>query len=100
MIDIWSLQPQPHLQPRATLPRSRPTSGSHQGYEDNGSKGDEPPIVVTTPSAASSHTASDHSAGAVPKHWGEVVINPKRERKGMDAEGGNGRDVFDVLQVS
>ncbi|OJJ86180.1 LAMTOR1/MEH1 family protein [Aspergillus glaucus CBS 516.65] len=91
VIDIWSLQPQPHLQPRATLPRSN--SGSREGTAD------DPPVVVTAPSTASSNTASDNGTGTVPKHWGEVVINPRKDR-GAKAGGKNGRDVFGVLQVS
>ncbi|ODM17335.1 hypothetical protein SI65_07010 [Aspergillus cristatus] len=92
VIDIWSLQPQPHLQPRATLPRSN--SGSREGTAK-----DDPPVVVTAPSAASSNTTSDNGTNAVPKHWGEVVINPRKDR-GSKAGGKNGRDVFGVLQVS
>lgn len=98
VIDIWSIQPQPHLQPRATLPRSS-SSGSHK---DTNSANNEPPVTVTTVSAASSHTASDKSAGTVPRHWGEVVINPRREksRKGGNTGAREGRDVFGVLEVS
>lgn len=59
----------------------------------------QPPVTIV--SSASSHTASDTSAGGMPKHWGEVVINPRKDRKrGADVNDGGGRDVFGVLQVS
>ena len=92
------MQPQPHLQPRAALPRSS-SSGSQK---DIASSKDEPPVTVTTVSASSSHTASDNSTGTVPRHWGEVVINPRREksRKSGTADAKERRDVFGVLEVS
>lgn len=98
VIDIWSMQPQPHLQPRAALPRSS-SSGSQR---DIASSKNEPPVTVSAVSAASSHTASNNSTGTVPRHWGEVVINPRREkgRKSGNADAKERRDVFGVLEVS
>lgn len=97
VIDIWSMQPQPHLQPRAALPRS--SSGSQK---DVANSKNDPPVTITAVSASSSHTASDNSTGTVPRHWGEVVINPRREkaRKSGNADAKERRDVFGVLEVS
>lgn len=97
VIDIWSMQPQPHLQPRAALPRS--SSGSQK---DVANSKNDPPMTITAVSASSSHTASDNSTGTVPRHWGEVVINPRREkaRKSGNADAKERRDVFGVLEVS
>lgn len=38
----------------------------------------------------------------MPKHWGEVVVNPnkKRSRPNMKAEHDASRDVFGVLKVT
>ncbi|KAL4804354.1 late endosomal/lysosomal adaptor and MAPK and MTOR activator-domain-containing protein [Aspergillus unguis] len=95
VIDIWSLQPQPHLQPQATL-------HSQHSASSTSSKAHEPSVIVTTaePDAPGDSTAK---RGAIPKHWGEVVINPRkgRSRPGSGADDGDGaKDVFGVLKVS
>ncbi|RJE25918.1 hypothetical protein PHISCL_01760 [Aspergillus sclerotialis] len=96
VIDIWSLQPQPHLQPRATLQTS--SSGSEHDQEI--------PVTVTTaaPSERPAAAPSDKRGGTVPKHWGEVVINPrkgKKSRPGLNVdEDNNGANVFGVLNVA
>ncbi|KAL4885649.1 late endosomal/lysosomal adaptor and MAPK and MTOR activator-domain-containing protein [Aspergillus karnatakaensis] len=94
VIDIWSLQPQPHLQPQATL---------HNSVSSTSSKAREPSVIVTTidPDAPAEHPAN---RGAVPKHWGEVVINPRKgkrsSRPGSSADEAGDKDVFGVLKVS
>jgi len=94
VIDIWSLQPQPHLQPHATLHVPRSTSTSP--VTNDGSTH----LLVT--SDQTSITSRPNSGGAVPKHWGEVVVNPnkKRSRPSMKAESDTSRDVFGVLRVT
>ncbi|KAK1149231.1 hypothetical protein N8T08_006451 [Aspergillus melleus] len=100
VIDIWSLQPQPHLQPQATLHGPVSPSTSKSGTTD-----DVPVRITTSPPSEHPSSAGKDSAtkpGAVPKHWGEVVINPrkgKQARSGSDDEAPT-RDVFGVLQVS
>lgn len=46
----------------------------------------------------------DKHGGTVPKHWGEVVINPrkaKKSRPGLNVdEDNNGANVFGVLNVA
>ncbi|KAL4865605.1 hypothetical protein BDV12DRAFT_174420 [Aspergillus spectabilis] len=93
VIDIWSLQPQPHLQPQATL---------HNSVSSTSSKAREPSVIVTTldPDAPAEYAST--KCGAVPKHWGEVVINPrkgKRSRPGSSADENGDKDVFGVLKV-
>lgn len=94
VIDIWSLQPQPHLQPHATLhvPRSASTSPATNDGSTH--------LIVTSDQAST--TSRPNSGGAVPKHWGEVVVNPnkKRSRPNMKAESDASRDVFGVLKVT
>ncbi|KAJ5899366.1 hypothetical protein N7495_004110 [Penicillium taxi] len=82
VIDIWSLQPQPHLQPQATLQKSPKTDQTQQ------------PVTVSE-----GQTSRPTSDGAVPKHWGEVVVNPKRSRPDMKART-PAQDVFGVLKVN
>ncbi|KAL2839619.1 late endosomal/lysosomal adaptor and MAPK and MTOR activator-domain-containing protein [Aspergillus pseudoustus] len=94
VIDIWSLQPQPHLQPQATL---------HNSVSSASSKALEPSVVVTTSDTDAPDDAASAKRGAVPKHWGEVVINPrkgKRSRPGSGADEEGDKDVFGVLKVS
>ena len=113
VIDIWSLQSQPHHQPRGAFPRSTSNttagSGSHadvasdnldeQHQQQQLQQQQQPSVTIV--SSASSHTASDKNAEGMPKHWGEVVINPRKDRKrGVDVNDGGGRDVFGALQVS
>lgn len=93
VVDIWSLHPQPHLQPKATLP-------SHSQNVDQDAH-----VATTTTATADAEAESSthpHEGGTVPKHWGEVVINPrkKRSRPGLNTSEGNGRDVFGVLKVT
>ncbi|KAL5050689.1 hypothetical protein BDW71DRAFT_203414 [Aspergillus fruticulosus] len=94
VIDIWSLQPQPHLQPQATL---------HNSVSSSSSKAREPSIVVTTIDPDAPADSASLKRGAVPKHWGEVVINPrkgKRSRPGSSTADETGdKDVFGVLKV-
>ncbi|GIJ89583.1 hypothetical protein Asppvi_008526 [Aspergillus pseudoviridinutans] len=97
VIDIWSLQPQPHLQPRATL---------HGSVTSKASSSSDVPVKIITgdlsksPTSSKSGTATD---GIAHKHWGEVVINPrkgKKARPGLNTDETNGRDVFGVLKVT
>ncbi|KAL4929059.1 LAMTOR1/MEH1 family protein [Aspergillus undulatus] len=92
VIDIWSLQPQPHLQPQATLDNSVSSSSP---------KARDPSVVVTTVDTDAPTDSASTNRGAVPKHWGEVVINPRRSRPGSSADdsGEKGKDVFGVLRV-
>ncbi|CAI7621468.1 unnamed protein product [Penicillium pancosmium] len=90
VIDIWSLQPQPHLQPQATLHTSASASPSPIPDESH----------LTVTSDHGSHTSRPTSEGTVPKHWGEVVVNPKRSRSDIKAEANGARDVFGVLKVN
>lgn len=90
VIDIWSLQPQPHLQPQATLHTSASASPSPNPDESH----------LTVTSDHGSHTSRPTSDGTVPKHWGEVVVNPKRSRSDIRAETNGTRDVFGVLKVN
>lgn len=94
MIDIWSLQPQPHLQPQATL--HTPISASASPVPDDG----QTHLTVTSDHA--SQTSRPSSGGTVPKHWGEVVVNPgkKRSRPDMKLDENAARDVFGVLKVT
>ncbi|KAL5358479.1 late endosomal/lysosomal adaptor and MAPK and MTOR activator-domain-containing protein [Aspergillus floccosus] len=97
VIDIWSLQPQPHLQPQATLRGSVSPSTSRPESHDGA------PVKITTTTVDTPEATRQSSAGArgaVPKHWGEVVINPRKGKKtgGQDLE--NGRDFFGVLKVT
>ncbi|PWY76952.1 hypothetical protein BO70DRAFT_363510 [Aspergillus heteromorphus CBS 117.55] len=102
VIDIWSLQPQPHLQPHATLPSAVPPSASDS---------DVPVQVTTTASTPpprhqhrNQHSPAAKAGGTVPKHWGEVVINTRknRSRPGSSEEQNVAakRDVFGVLKVT
>ncbi|KAL3465951.1 late endosomal/lysosomal adaptor and MAPK and MTOR activator-domain-containing protein [Aspergillus heterothallicus] len=94
VIDIWSLQPQPHLQPQAAL---------HHSVSSASSKAREPSVVVTTSDGDAPNDTASTKRGAVPKHWGEVVINPrkgKRSRPGSSADEEGDKDVFGVLKVS
>ncbi|OOF98806.1 hypothetical protein ASPCADRAFT_204523 [Aspergillus carbonarius ITEM 5010] len=97
VIDIWSLQPQPHLQPRATLPSAVPPSTTSDPDA-------APPVKVTTTDSTPVRTQRSVSptGGTVPKHWGEVVINTRknRSRPGSSTEENADRDVFGVLKVT
>ncbi|KAJ5317013.1 hypothetical protein PENANT_c030G10660 [Penicillium antarcticum] len=93
VIDIWSLQPQPHLQPQATLhtPISASPAQSQKGESTTAS-------ATRSPSSRPSSGAD----GNVPKHWGEVVVNPnkKRSRPDMKTDIKIKDDVFGVLSVN
>ncbi|KNG85481.1 hypothetical protein ANOM_005151 [Aspergillus nomiae NRRL 13137] len=97
VIDIWSLQPQPHLQPRATLHGPVSPASSRAGTRD-----DVPVRVTTTPPASEAGSSAQKPGspkpGAVPKHWGEVVINPRKGKSQQPDD--NARDVFGVLKVT
>ncbi|KAJ5090140.1 hypothetical protein N7532_008824 [Penicillium argentinense] len=92
VIDIWSLQPQSHLQPQATLHAPASASPSPNPNESH--------LTVTSDHASQSSRPA--SRGTVPKHWGEVVVNPKRSRSDIktDANVKADRDVFGVLKVN
>ncbi|KAJ5662155.1 uncharacterized protein N7477_009771 [Penicillium maclennaniae] len=92
VIDIWSLQPQPHLLPQATL--HGPTSASASPTPEEGSQ-------LTVSADNISQRSRPTSGGTVPKHWGEVVINPskKRSRQNLDTGNDSARDVRDVRDV-
>ncbi|KAJ5669823.1 hypothetical protein N7462_010893 [Penicillium macrosclerotiorum] len=94
VIDIWSLQPQPHLQPQATL--HGPTSTTNSPTPGEGHS------QLTVTSDQASETSRPASGCTVPKHWGEVVVNPnkKRSRPDMKADANASRDVFGVLKVT
>lgn len=87
VIDIWSLQPQPHLQAQAALPAS-PTPSRE--------------IANLTVSTTDQDTSRPTSGNTGPKHWGEVVINTnkKRSRPDLKDDGNATRDVFGVLKVT
>ncbi|CAI7645147.1 unnamed protein product [Penicillium glandicola] len=87
VIDIWSLQPQPHLQPQATLHTPISASPVPSQRTDR-----------TTPLSRPTSGAS----GTVPKHWGEVVVNPnkKRSRTDIKTDAKVSHDVFGVLNVT
>jgi hypothetical protein len=93
VIDIWSLQPQPHLQPQATLPAPISASNSPTPSRENAV------ITVSTTDKATSRPTSGNTA---PKHWGEVVVNTnkKRSRQDLKDDGIVTRDVFGVLKVT
>lgn len=93
VIDIWSLQPQPHLQPHATL-RGYSSPSASSAQED----GQQQPTVTAD---QVSQTSRPTSGGVVPKRWGEVVVNPnkKRSRPSMK-DSDSARDVFGVLKVN
>ncbi|KAG0158090.1 hypothetical protein PDIDSM_5603 [Penicillium digitatum] len=96
VIDIWSIQPQPHLRPQATL--HTPISSSPAPSQR----------TETTTLVASTHRTSPPSrptsgaSGTVPKHWGEVVVNPnkKRSRTNIKTDTKFSHDVFGVLNVT
>jgi hypothetical protein len=92
VIDIWSLQPQPHLQPQATL--HGPTSASASPTPEEGSQ-------LTVSADNISQRSRPTSGGTVPKHWGEVVVNPskKRSRHDLNTTKDSARDVRDVFGV-
>ncbi|KAJ5129469.1 uncharacterized protein N7515_005508 [Penicillium bovifimosum] len=95
VIDIWSLQPQPHLQPQATL--HTPLS-EHPAPSGPAGKSPVPSTHRTSPPSRPGSGAS----GAVPKHWGEVIINPNKKRSRTDIKSDSkvNHDVFGVLNVS
>ncbi|KAJ9215551.1 hypothetical protein DTO166G4_2921 [Paecilomyces variotii] len=97
VVDIWALQPQPHLQPRAALPStsSRAASGETGSVRSTGGSsrpgtGDDAAVIPAQKKVA-----------PVPKHWGEVVIPTRKGKKSRGFEtAGNGGDVFGVLKVT
>ncbi|KAF7718285.1 Uncharacterized protein PECH_002887 [Penicillium ucsense] len=92
VIDIWSLQPQPHLQPQATLPA--PVSVSNSPTPSRDPKG----VTVVAVDKDNSRPSSGNTA---PKHWGEVVVNTNKKRSRQNLkDDGDARDVFGVLKVT
>ncbi|KAJ5835851.1 hypothetical protein N7447_001877 [Penicillium robsamsonii] len=96
VIDIWSLQPQPHLRPQATL--HTPISASPVPSQ----RTDRTTPVVSTPRTSPPSRPTSGASGTVPKHWGEVVMNPnkKRSRTDINADAKPSHDVFGVLNVT
>ncbi|KAL2217436.1 late endosomal/lysosomal adaptor and MAPK and MTOR activator-domain-containing protein [Thermoascus aurantiacus ATCC 26904] len=110
VIDIWALQPQPHLQPRATLRSPISNSSLRVASTENAAAGtataehaettlrQQPNGVIGTTVAPQQQKLT-----TVPKkEWGEVVISGKRSRKGrpgLNTDQENGYDVFGVLKV-
>jgi len=108
VIDIWALQPQPHLQPQATL-RPPSSSGGSSSKIPNGdshhSDFSDPSHAQETSSTATAGTNSQNSsqkkrAAAVPKQWGEVVMTPRKSKNNKVADANNGNDFFGVLRVT
>jgi hypothetical protein len=97
VIDIWSLQPQPHLQPQATLHTPISASPAPSQKTDGTT-----PVTSTHRTSPPSRPTSGTSgaSGTVPKHWGEVVVNPnkKRSRSNMNEVKAD-HDVFGVLNI-
>ncbi|KXG48080.1 uncharacterized protein PGRI_019500 [Penicillium griseofulvum] len=96
VIDIWSLQPQPHLQPQATL--HTPISASPVPSQ----RTDRITHAVSTPRTSPPSRPTSGTSGTVPKHWGEVVVNPnkKRSRADIKTDANVSHDVFGVLNVT
>lgn len=97
VVDIWALQPQPHLQPRAALPStsSRAASGETGSVRSTG--GSSRPGTGDDAAAI----PAQKQVAPVPKHWGEVVIPTRKGKKSRGFEtAGNGGDVFGVLKVT
>lgn len=64
-------------------------------------------VITTdsTPARSKKHSSPAAKAGGtVPKHWGEVVINTRKNRSrpgsSTDEDGAAKRDVFGVLKVT
>ncbi|CAG8931339.1 unnamed protein product [Penicillium salamii] len=95
VIDIWSIQPQPHLQPHATLHTPISASPAPSQRTDGTT-----PVTSTHRTSPPSRPTSG-AEGAVPKHWGEVVVNPnkKRSRPDMNTDLKVNHDVFGVLNI-
>lgn len=106
VVDIWSLHPQPHLQAKAAIPS---LSSQDSGYHS-------PPIVTTAiPNGENSEYSSVNNGNLLSqhpsqgregtiskKHWGEVVVNPKKTKSRYGLGGGDadeGDDVFGALNV-
>lgn len=96
VVDIWALQPQPHLQPRAALPStsSRAASGETGSVESGGGS--------SRPGTGDDGLSPGQKKVApVPKHWGEVVISSRKGKKSRGSHtAANGGDVFGVLKVT
>lgn len=115
VIDIWALQSQPHLQPRATLPSndspssSRVPSGEMRtpmldddtfATHGNGTEGSGTVRSVSSiPATASPSNAGQKHLTPAPKNWGEVVISPRRKKNKASPANGAG-EIFDVLKVN
>lgn len=105
VIDIWALQPQPHLQPRATL-RSNGSAISLRapsGETPAANAPDHPADAQGTqhePSKAPATATIAPNQKKLPKHWGEVVISSRKGKKSRAADQDNGNDFFGVLKVT
>lgn len=115
VIDIWALQSQPHLQPRATLRSTDSPSSSRVPSNEIQTSTSGNGITTTTKTTTEHHeegsdavrdevssssstiTGKKHLA-PVPNNWGEVVISPRR-KKNKAALNENGGDIFGVLKV-
>jgi hypothetical protein len=128
VIDIWALQSQPNLQPRATLPSTdsagssrvpsneiRPPpilDGGNDVTNDNeeirqesaAAAGTTRTVISSSRPSSSSNIAGQKSLAPVPNTWGEVVISPRRKKGNNNNKGGvNGAgdgDIFGVLRVN
>jgi len=90
VIDIWAVQPQPLLQPRAALPPVASASQSHT----------ETPVASSVNSRGAPTTRHNQKPVFVaPKHWGEVIISTRKGRKQQVAGCDAGNEFFAVLEV-
>ncbi|KAN0079009.1 Late endosomal/lysosomal adaptor and MAPK and MTOR activator domain containing protein [Elaphomyces granulatus] len=105
VIDIWAVQPQPLLQPRAALPPVASASQSHtetpadnlptqlDGHTDR-------PVASSVNSRGAPTTRHNQKPVFVaPKHWGEVIISTRKGRKQQVAGCDAGNEFFAVLEV-
>ncbi|PGG95817.1 hypothetical protein AJ79_09854 [Helicocarpus griseus UAMH5409] len=131
VIDIWALQPHPHQHAppsihnttasssraashdtgtSATVEEARPSvspqSSTHEQIQRDGARRDASPAPGEFGRLryAPLRTSKNANLSAVPKHWGEVVVTPKKGKKtkpGSDADKDNdkSKDLFGVLVV-
>ncbi|GAD93581.1 conserved hypothetical protein [Paecilomyces variotii No. 5] len=96
VVDIWALQPQPHLQPRATLPSTSSRAASAETGSVESAAGSSRPGT-----GDGGVSPGQKKVAPVPKHWGEVVISSRKGKKSRGSHTtANGGDVFGVLKVT
>jgi len=99
VVDIWAVQPQPQLQPRAALPpvasASQPRATSSEITETTIA---DHPVATVNYRELTRH--KQKTLSVVPKHWGEVIISTRKGKKSLaaDCDAGN-NDFFAVLKV-